>query len=271
LVIDGNGHTLLPGLIDAHTHSESRRDLLERSLIFGVTTNLDMLGSPRFAADMRTEQAETGALDRADLYSSGILATAPGGHGAFSGVPTITSPSDAPGFVEDRVAEGSDYIKISYSAWGAEGQQLFPPSLDRATLGAVIRAAHERQKLAVVHAVDRRSAREALLEGADGLVHTFYIDQESEPPGDFGQLAASQDGFVVPTSSWFAVIQQQTSAPPEKSPGCGSSVWRSTVTDIGRESRQLEKRWKVFAPLASGSLATSRTESNLHRWAVGPS
>ena len=42
--IDGTGHTLLPGLIDAHTHAFG--DALERALQFGVTTELDMFTEP---------------------------------------------------------------------------------------------------------------------------------------------------------------------------------------------------------------------------------
>ena len=52
--------------------------------------------------------------DRADLYSAGILATAPGGHGTEYGmaIPTLTKPEEAQAWVDARIAEGSDYIKI---------------------------------------------------------------------------------------------------------------------------------------------------------------
>src|SRR5687767_9085629 len=80
-VIDAAGKTLLPGLIDAHTHSFG--DPLEQAqaLLFGVTTELDMFTNTRFAQSMREEQKAGKAASRADLFSAGTLVTAPGGHG----------------------------------------------------------------------------------------------------------------------------------------------------------------------------------------------
>ena len=65
-VIDGKGKTLLPGLIDAHTHVFTE-DALRQALIFGVTTELDMFMEHSLAAELRQHQAENGAVDRADL------------------------------------------------------------------------------------------------------------------------------------------------------------------------------------------------------------
>lgn len=78
-VVNGEGRTLLPGLIDAHAHAFG--DALERALVFGVTTELDMFTDPQFAAARRDEQRRGPVPTRADLLSAGVLATAPGGHG----------------------------------------------------------------------------------------------------------------------------------------------------------------------------------------------
>lgn len=40
--IDKPGHTLLPGLIDAHVHPEEHVELSEQALRFGITTLMDM-------------------------------------------------------------------------------------------------------------------------------------------------------------------------------------------------------------------------------------
>jgi imidazolonepropionase-like amidohydrolase len=194
-VIDGRGKTLIPGLIDAHTHTFDSEHL-RAAVMFGVTTELDMFTSSSFASGRREEQARAAAYGRADLLSAGTLVTAPGGHGTEYGfpIPTITSPEQAEAFVAARVSEGSDYIKIVYD----DGSELGLPwkTIDRPTLTAVIRAAKAHKKLAVVHVLAREFARQAIEAGADGLVHLF-IDK----PIDDGlvQLAVARKVFVIPT------------------------------------------------------------------------
>jgi imidazolonepropionase-like amidohydrolase len=194
-VIDARGKTLLPGLIDAHTHVFGAESL-RAALIFGVTTELDMFMSDAVLRDLRKQLAGENAAEIADLRSAGILVTAPGGHGTEYGlpIPTLASPEQAQAFVDARIAEGSDYIKIIYDTGRAHGLSF--PTISRETLKAVIEAAHARKKLAVVHISSRQGAREAVEAGADGLAHLF-IDRSPEP--DFGPLVASHRCFVVPT------------------------------------------------------------------------
>jgi len=195
IVIDGRGKTLLPGLIDAHTHTFSEEQL-RAAAVFGVTTELDMFTSAPFAAARRSEQSAGKASGRADLFSAGTLVTAPAGHGTEYGfpIPTITSAAEAEAFVGARIAEGSDYIKIVYDDGKVIG--LAWNTLDETTLVAVIRAAHARKKLAVVHVLAREHARRAIAAGADALVHLFV-----DKPADDAliQLAAERKLFVIPT------------------------------------------------------------------------
>jgi imidazolonepropionase-like amidohydrolase len=190
-VIDGKGKTLLPGLIDAHTHAFTDEHL-RQAAVLGVTTELDMFTDHRFAARMRSEPV----AGRADLRSAGTLVTAPGGHGTEYGlaIPTITEPGQASAFVDARLAEGSDFIKIVYDDGHVVGLKW--ATLDRPTLAAVVRAAHARKKLAVVHVLARENARTALAEGADGLVHLF-VDRPADD--EFVRLAAEKKAFVIPT------------------------------------------------------------------------
>jgi imidazolonepropionase-like amidohydrolase len=193
-VIDGSGQTLLPGLIDAHTHVFG--EALKQALIFGVTTELDMFTDYRMAAEIRKQQAAGKSLDAADLFSAGTLVTAPKGHGTEYGfpIPTITGPGEAQAFVDARIAEGSDYIKIIYDDGSASGRHF--ESISKATMAAVVAAAHKRGKLAVVHIGSLQGARDAIDAGADGLAHLFI---NSPPDPDFGRFVDAHHAFVVPT------------------------------------------------------------------------
>ena len=194
-VIDGHGKTLLPGLIDAHVHVHDG-GVLEQSLAFGVTTVLDMFAAPSVFALRQEPRA-----DRADLRSAGICATAPGGHGTEYGlkIPTLQTPGEAQAWVDARIAEGSDYIKIIFD--GGSAYHMVMPTLDTPTFTAIVDAAHARHKLAVVHVGDYDLARAAIDHGADGLAHLF---RDQLPPPDFGRDVAAHHAFVVPT---LAVIQ----------------------------------------------------------------
>ncbi len=197
-IIDGAGKTLMPGLIDAHTHTWG--DALERALLFGVTTEIDMFTDQASAASMRSEQAEGSVHDRADLVSAGTLVTAAGGHGTEYGItiPTLDGPEQAQAFVDARLAEGSDFIKIVYDDAGGHW-----PTLDTATLRAAIEAAHARNVLAVVHVSTHEAARTAIEHGADGLVHVW--SDELGADGLFA-MAAEKGVFVIPTLSVTATM-----------------------------------------------------------------
>lgn len=193
-IIDAKGKTLLPGLIDAHTHAWG--DALLEALMFGVTTELDQFANADMARTMREEQSAGKANGRADLFSAGTLVTAPGGHGTEYGfvIPTITNPNEAQAFVDARIAEGSDWIKLVYDDGSIYG--LHWPTLSIETMRAVIAAAHKRGKLAVVHVGSAETARAAIDAGADGLVHLF-----NDTPGsdELAKSTKKHNAFAIPT------------------------------------------------------------------------
>ncbi|MGQ0383205.1 MAG: amidohydrolase family protein [Gammaproteobacteria bacterium] len=191
---EAQGHTLLPALIDAHTHNfgASRTEALR----FGVGTQIDLFTDHRSLAAARVQRESLARVAEADLWSAGTLVTAPGGHGTQFGmaIPTLASAADADAFVAARIAEGSDFIKLVLESGAGWGSGI--PTLDPATLVAAIAAAHARGRQAVVHAGSHDEARVAIEAGADGLVHVFgdrVIDDE------LVALVARRGVFVVPT------------------------------------------------------------------------
>ena len=194
--IDGRDKTLLPGLIDAHVHAwgDARRDALR----FGVTTELDQFTDWHALADARKQRASLAKTDQADLWSAGTLVTAPGGHGTEYGfpIPTLTRASDAQAFVDARLKEDSDWIKIVRDDGTSYGPNLHLPTLSAETVKATVAAAHARHRIAVIHIIKREDARESIAAGVDGLAHIF-----ADEPADAAivQLAVSRHAFVIPT------------------------------------------------------------------------
>jgi imidazolonepropionase-like amidohydrolase len=204
--IDARGKTLLPGFIDAHVHAYG--DAMRTALVYGSTTLLDQFTDITMASGIRTRQANGEMNDVADLYSAGTLVTSPKGHGTEYGmvIPTISSPAEAQAFVDARLAEGSQWIKIVYDNGSTYGMTV--ATISRETMQAVIAATHRRGKLAVVHIGDLAGAREAIEAGADGLAHLFV---DADPDTAFGALLKQHRAFVIPTLSVLESVSSTAS------------------------------------------------------------
>ncbi|MBL4672790.1 MAG: CIA30 family protein [Arenicella sp.] len=198
--IDASGKTIIPGLIDAHTHTLG--NALSLALNFGVTTQLDMFTAPSLLSRELSIRNNVAQAEQADLFSAGMLATIDGGHGTQFGVPidTLSSPNQAELWVEQRIREGSDYIKLVYMPYSD-----YFKSLDRPTSAAVIQAAHKKGLIVVAHISSQRAAKELLEDGIDGFVHIFADQEISQEVLD---LAKSNNIFVIPTLSVIASADQ---------------------------------------------------------------
>ena len=197
-IIDAKGMTLLPGLIDAHTHNFA--NALETSLNFGVTTVIDMFSDPNLARMWRSEQEAGLVWDRADFFGAGVLVTVAGGHGTQFGVPipTLDDPANIESFIQDRVEEGSDFIKIVYEHGFDENNPL--PTHDASSLSRIVKAAHSFNKLAVFHISTAAEAVDALNAGADALVHVYHGNSDEESM-EVVRRAVEKEAFVIPTLS----------------------------------------------------------------------
>jgi len=196
-LVDGQGQTLLPGLVDAHFHADGP-DSYQAALALGVTTVIDMFAQlSAHVARVSLEQLPQRGPEEADSIM-GLLITAPGGHGTeYPGLTPLTAstPQECEKAVDAAVAAGSRYIKLVYDA----GETVLPeplPTLEREVLAACIQAAHARNRLAVVHALPRQRAREAVEAGADGLAHCIT---DTLPDAAQVRGMAERKVFLIPT------------------------------------------------------------------------
>jgi imidazolonepropionase-like amidohydrolase len=206
-VIDGTGATLLPGLIDAHTHADEAA--LRQALAFGITTELDLLSIPAKMVPLRRTVADS--FDLADVRSASIGLTPTGGHPhqlrkeqGDPAWPTASSVEEVPGFVADRIAEGADYLKVLIEDGHVLGTCV--PVLAQDVLEAAVREAHANGLKVLAHALTLDATRRAVDAGVDALTHLF-VDAPHTP--EIVARIADAGIFVIPTLSTLASITGQ--------------------------------------------------------------
>lgn len=175
-VVDGEGGTLLPGLIDAHVHLAPECTVLAAQ--FGVTTLVDQFSKPDLIAAERAAVHAARRGDgpaRADFVTSSIGATAPGGHPtmAYSPIPYVTGPDDAEPFVAERVAEVATHLKVIHD--DGSGVMLDVPALDEATILALVHSAHTAGLPVVAHVSTGEGAALVARCGVDMLAHVPFV------------------------------------------------------------------------------------------------
>jgi imidazolonepropionase-like amidohydrolase len=202
IIIDADGGTLMPGLIDSHTHTDM--DGLRDALKFGVTTELEMQGS--WSKSDRKKIAE--GTDMADLRSPGMGVTPKGGHPTqymansnnlilryFYKFPSVSTVDEAVKHVDKQISDGADYIKILIEDGTVVGYPGLPvTSLEIAR--AATDEAHRLGKMVIAHVTIIEGTKEALDAGVDGLGHLFF-----DLPHTKEIVDAIKDAgvFVIPT------------------------------------------------------------------------
>lgn len=164
IVIDGQGGTLLPGLIDSHIHVLGVEDL-QQAAHWGVTTMLDMATHPHGLVDSLRNRPGL-----PDLLSCYYPASAPGSIQAKMGFPAssiVNGPWDADRFVAEQIAFGADYIKLIIEDPAMRGSAALSPE----TIAALVGAAHRYNKKVVSHVTTPYTFSIAIDAGVDILTH----------------------------------------------------------------------------------------------------
>jgi imidazolonepropionase-like amidohydrolase len=193
-VIEGKGKTIIPGLINAHVHAWRNKHSRE-SVKSGVLTMLDLFNGDLAAIDTLRKSGDTSRYF-AYYYSAGFTVTVPKGHVTqFGSVPTISDTADVSKFINDRVQEGSDYIKLIIES-GSESSPL--PTLNDDMIRLAIEKSRELDKISIAHISRRSDAIKAANYGINGLAHIWRRDTIGITDEEV-KIFKDNKVFIIPT------------------------------------------------------------------------
>ncbi|MFE4413995.1 amidohydrolase family protein [Streptomyces sp. NPDC056821] len=193
LVFDYGDATLLPGLIDTHTHLTLFADRrfyeamaaepdelmalvavrnLERHLRSGVTTVRDNGSRNRVIFSVQ-EALRRGYFIGPRLLAAGRPITQTGGHFHWcNGV--ADGPEEVRREVRRLVGEGADHIKLMASGGGTVGSERDYPALTLPELRAAVTTAHALGRLTTAHCHATAAIENAIAAGVDCIEHAEF-------------------------------------------------------------------------------------------------
>ena len=220
-VIELDGRTLMPGLIDLHVHTQAGslhpaqgaepilpgtaahflQAGLRDALALGVTTIRNVGGQASEPQEAR-QAMRYGAFRGPRLLTCGriISATAPGGRFYGAMYREADGPDDVRKAVREQLRSGADFVKVMTT--GARSNELEDPDpvqFTDAEFAALVDEAHRMGVRVAAHVEGLDGALAAVGHGMDTIEHGMYLNQR---PDLLERIAAARQ-VLIPTLSGY--------------------------------------------------------------------
>lgn len=223
-IIDGNGGTLLPGLIDSHVHLNGLESLHEAAL-WGITTMLDMAApSPAFVNALKNKP---GLTDILTCYAAALYPI-----------------ENAEGFVKEQVESGADYIKIIIE----DPPIMAPKALELETIKAIVASAHRHGKITFAHAATLSTFHMATEANVDVITHIPLV---APIPQSMIEELKAKGTIAVPT---MVMMKEMEAVLKEKMP-------HLQILDFNHVKTSVKSFLKAGLPVIAGTDANQSTLS----------
>ena len=217
---DYPGMTVMPGMVDCHTHHngfgdgrlgddlakvpdeilaiQSARNA-RASLYSGVTTIRDN-GAKNNTMFRVKEAILQGIIPGPRMIITGRPITMIGGHMWYFGS-AVTGPVEAVAATRQLIKEGADYIKIAATGGSTLTSNPLLPGLNVDEITAITNEAHKFGKLTATHCTSTQGIINSLEAGVDMIIHCFFkeADGTSNFRGEVAELIGQQEAYINPT------------------------------------------------------------------------
>ena len=254
--IDGDGMTILPGLINVHVHlsmdteqpfEESLSESCEITLLkivknarktleAGITTVRDLGCRAHLDFEFR-KGVEMGLVPAPRMLLSGEVITKTGGHGHFIGR-EADGEAEITKAVREQIKAGADIVKVM--ATGGVMTEGVEPGLALYSFEEVKAATEEAkrcQKLTASHAQGTEGIKNAVIAGIDTIEHGIYMTEEVIKfifgGGRFGCITLARGCTLFESSLVVVIFSSDISSVEEKLPaGSTKSAFPTGISAI---------------------------------------